>query len=122
MRLSTIVIAVAALAGATVLARTAPAQPIAEDPPTRTIQCIDVGGQEIPPVCQVPASRLEKREYICTCPNGGQRVEVAVCAKGQTPPAAGKALNIARRDAIRDGSLVGDTVAGKPICVAPRNG
>jgi hypothetical protein len=45
---------------------------------------------------------------------------VAVCAKGQKPPPEGKALNIARREAARDGSLRGDTVGGQPICVAPR--
>ena len=39
---------------------------------------IEVGGQLIPPSCNVPGSRLDSREYICTCPNGGQRVEVAM--------------------------------------------
>ncbi|MBX3485776.1 hypothetical protein [Phenylobacterium sp.] len=97
------------------------AQPIDENPPTKTIQCIDVGGQSIPASCNVPGSRLDPREYICTCPNGGQRVEVAVCAKGQKPPAESKALNVARREGIRDGSLLGDTVKGQAICVAPRN-
>lgn len=97
------------------------AQPISENPPTRTIQCIEVGGQLIPASCNVPGSRLDTREYICTCPAGGQRVDVAICAKGQKPPPESKALNIARRTAVRDGSLVGDTVDGRPICVAPRN-
>ena len=110
-----ILIAALALAGA------AHAQPISENPPTRTIQCIEVGGQLIPASCQVPGTRLDTREYICTCPNGGQRVDVAICAKGQKPPPESKALNIARRTAIRDGSLVGDTVDGRPICAAPRN-
>ena len=69
----------------------------------------------------MPGSRLETREYICTCPNGGQRVDVSICPKGTKPPPESKALNIARRTAIRDGSLVGDTVDGRPICAAPRN-
>ncbi|MBL8557036.1 MAG: hypothetical protein JNL41_22375 [Phenylobacterium sp.] len=115
MRLHTLGALVALCAGA------AYAQPIDENPPTRTIQCIDVGGQLIAASCNVPGSRLDPREYICTCPNGGQRVEVAVCAKGQKPPAESRALNIARREAIRDGSLLGDTVKGQAICVAPRN-
>jgi hypothetical protein len=102
------------------VAGAAAAQPISENPPTRTIQCIDVGGQSIPPVCKVPGSRLDLREDICTCPNGGQRLDVAVCAKGQKPPPESKALNIARREALRDGSLLGDTLEGQPICVAPR--
>lgn len=101
-------------------AAAAAAQPISENPPTKTIQCIDVGGQSIPPVCKVPGSRLDPREDICTCPNGGQRIEVAVCAKGQKPPPEGRALNAARTAAARDGTLIGDTVAGQPICVAPR--
>ena len=116
MRLSSLGLVVVLAAGA------AAAQPVNENPPTRTIQCIDVGGQLIPATCNVPGSRLDPREYICTCPNGGQRVDVAVCAKGQKPPAESLALNIARREGIRDGSLVGDTVKGQAICVAPRNG
>lgn len=116
MRLQMLGLALALAAGA------ATAQPISENPPTRTIQCIEVGGQIIPPVCQVPASRLDPREYICTCPNGGQRVEVSICAKGQKAPPENKALDVARRLGIKDGSLVGDMVGDRAICVAPRNG
>lgn len=116
MRLQMLGLALALAAGA------ASAQPISENPPTKTIQCIEVGGQSIPPVCQVPGSRLDPREYICTCPNGGQRVEASVCAKGQKPPPESKALDIARRLGIKDGTLVGDKVGDHPICVAPRNG
>jgi hypothetical protein len=116
MRIQTLTLLAAfALAGA------ASAQPANENPPSKTIQCIEVGGQQIPPVCDVPASRIESREYICICPAGGQRVDVAVCAKGQKPPAESKALNVVRREASRDGSLVGDTINGQPICAAPRN-
>jgi hypothetical protein len=114
MRIQTFGLAMALAAGA------ASAQPISENPPTKTIQCIESGGVLIPAVCNVPASRLDPREYICTCPTGGLRVEVAICGKGQTPPAEGKALDNARAVGIKDGSLLGDTVNGKPICVAPR--
>jgi hypothetical protein len=114
MRLQMLGLAAALMAGA------AGAQPINENPPTRTIQCIDVGGNLIPATCNVPGSRLDTREYICTCPNGGQRVDVAICAKGQKAPPEGKALNLARREGIRDGTLIGDMVKGQPICVAPR--
>jgi hypothetical protein len=98
----------------------AAAQPISENPPTRTIQCIDVGGQQIPPVCQVPGSRLDLREDICSCPNGGQRIDVAVCGKGQNAPPEGRALNKARAESLRTGTLIGATFRGHPICVAPR--
>ena len=116
MRLQMLGLVMALGAGAAI------AQPINENPPTRTIQCIEVGGQIIPPVCDVPASRLDSREYICTCPNGGQRLEVSICPKGQKPPPEGKALDIARRLGMKDGSLVGDKVGDRAICVAPRNG
>ena len=115
MRLPTLAAILVLAAGA------APAQPINENPPSKTIQCIEVGGQEIPAVCRVPGSRLDPREIICTCPAGGQRVEVAVCAKGERQPPEGRALNRVRREAVRDGSLLGDTFKGRPICVKPRN-
>lgn len=105
---------------AAVAASSAMAQPFNESPPTRTIQCIEAGGHLVPPICQVPASRIDPREFICICPSGGLQVDVALCAKGQRPPPEGKALNVARREGIRDGSLVGDTLNGQPICVAPR--
>lgn len=88
--------------------------------PVTTVQCIEVSGQSIPAVCTAPGSRLDKREYLCTCPDGGMRVDVPVCAKDQPEPAEGKALIRARRDAHKDGSLVGDMIDGRQICVAPR--
>ena len=106
---------------AVLAAGAAAAQPVSENPPKTTIQCIDVGGLLIPPDCRVQASRLNAREDICTCPAGGDRVPVAVCQKGQTAPPEGKKLNIARREGLKDGSLIGDTIDGRPICVAPRN-
>lgn len=115
MRVSILIAAAVTAAGAAV------AQPINENPPTKTIQCIEVSGQQIPPTCRVPGSRLDPREDICTCIAGGQRVEVAVCGKGEKAPPEGKALNIARRKGARDGSLVGDTLPdGRKICVEPR--
>lgn len=85
-------------------------------PGDRTIQCISVGGQLIPKSCDVADGRLAGRERMCTCPLGGVRVEVPICVRGQTPPGESKSLNVARRTGARDGTLVGDTVNGKPIC------
>ena len=90
------------------------AQPMA--PSDWTIQCISSGGQLIPKSCDVADGRLADRERMCTCPLGGVRVEVAICSKSQKPPGESKALSIVRRTAARDGTLVGDTVNGKPIC------
>lgn len=102
------------------LATAAQAQaPLNQNPPRQTEICLDVNGDILPVVCQAPASRLDKREDICMCPQG-VRTEVAVCGPGESPPADTKALNAIRRDASRDGSLMGDLFEGKPICVAPR--
>ena len=96
------------------------AQPLNGNLPTKTIQCVEVDGELIPAVCQAPSSRIDPREHICTCPKGGQRVEVAICAEGQREPPDDKALAQARREGARDGSLIGDKVGDRPICVAPR--
>ena len=91
------------------------------NPPTSTIQCVGVSGKPEPVVCKAPASRLDAREDICTCPVNGMRTEVAICAKGERETPDSLAANRVRREAARDGSLIGDTFEGRPICVAPRN-
>lgn len=107
-----------ALLAATVLAfcaGAASAQPA--KPLTRSI-CIDVGGQSLPAVCKRSGSRFDKVEDICICPQG-RRVDVPVCRPGETPPGESLAFEKFRRDASRDGSLVGDAYQNKPICIAP---
>jgi len=98
----------------------ASAQPIGENPPSWTIQCIEVSGRSVPPVCQAPASRLDAREDICNCSGGGLRVEVDICAMDERPPSENRALDVARREASRDGSLRGDKVGEQRICVPSR--
>lgn len=88
--------------------------------PDKTEICLDVSGGTLPIVCKVPASRLDKREDICSCPQG-MRTTVAVCGPGQTAPGETVALDAVRREAARDGSLIGDLFQGQPICVAPRD-
>lgn len=96
------------------------AQPINENPPTTTIQCIDVSGRSVPARCQVPASRIDQSEYICIC-DDGRRVEASVCPAGVREPADSLALMRARREALRaKPTLVGATFNGQPMCVAPR--
>jgi len=94
--------------------------PLSQNPPTQTIICLDVSGATLPVSCKVPASRLDKREDICVC-NTGRRVDVPICAPGVRAPAENVALNRARRDAAKDGSLIGDLFEGQPMCVAGRN-
>ncbi|WP_309087507.1 hypothetical protein [Phenylobacterium sp.] len=96
------------------------AQPINERPPTWTIQCIEVSGDTVPAACRVPASRTDQSEFICTCPAGGMRTRVPICGPGERPPSENVALNRVRREASRDGSLEGDRIDGRQICVAPR--
>jgi hypothetical protein len=46
---------------------------------------------------------------------------VPICPPGVRAPGETVALNRARRDAARDGSLIGDMFEGQPMCVAGRN-
>lgn len=108
------------IAAVALTASGAAAADMTSNPPKQTSICLDVSGQTLPVICKVPASRLDKREDICQCPEG-VRVDVAVCAPGQRPPPDGLALDKVRRVAAKDGSLIGDTFEGRPICVEPRN-
>jgi hypothetical protein len=112
----------AALAALTLTAGVAQAQDRARSflTPATTDICLDVSGGTLPAVCKVPASRLDKREDICVCPEG-MRTTVPVCGPGQSAPRENLALNAARRTAAKDGSLIGDLFQGQPICVAPRD-
>lgn len=112
----------AALAALTLTAGAAQAQDRARShlTPATTDICLDVSGGTLPAVCKVPASRLDKREDICVCPEG-MRTTVPVCGPDQTAPRETVALNVFRRDAGRDGNLTGDVFHGQQICVAPRD-
>jgi hypothetical protein len=113
-------IRVSMIAAFALAASTAQAADMNSNPPTQSQVCLDVSGQSLPTVCRVPASRLDRREDICQCPQG-RLVDIAVCATGQHPPPDGIALDKVRRLAAKDGSLIGDRFNGQPICVAPRN-
>ena len=93
---------------------------LSRNPPVKTEVCLDVSGATLPVVCRGPGSRLDKREDICTCPQG-DKVEIAICGPGEKPPAENVAYDRALRLAARDGSLLGDMYEGKRMCVAPRN-
>lgn len=89
--------------------------------PTVTTACIDVAGRSLPVTCRVQAGRLNAREDICQCLNGGRQVTVSVCPAGVKPPTESAAYERARLAAIKKDSLVGATWQGQPMCVAPRN-
>ena len=89
--------------------------------PTMGILCLDVGGQARAPVCQGASSRIDQRYDICVCENE-QRVAVPVCGDGEKPISEDRAYELARKDAARDGTLVGDLYEGRQMCVRARNG
>ena len=88
--------------------------------PTMTVQCVDVSGRILPARCNVPASRLDKSEYICLCPAGGQRIDVPICAKDERPPPESARFERLRKELSRDGTLAGDSFEGRRICAEPR--
>jgi len=112
-------IALLAIAAAALVGGAAAAQPGRNDPAT-TIICLDPGGRSRPATCRVPTSRLDRGEYICQC-TSGQPVSVAICPPRVAPPPESRALERARRESLRRGSLVGATFQGRPMCVAPRH-
>ncbi|WP_304171098.1 hypothetical protein [Phenylobacterium aquaticum] len=109
IRLSLIAFTAALLGGAPALA----------DPqmnPAMTTVCLDVGGESLPVVCQMPGSRLDRRDVFCHCPEG-QRVDAPVCGAHEPAPPESLAYDKARRVAGRDGTLVGDSFQGRRMCV-----
>jgi hypothetical protein len=112
------------IAGAalSLIAGFATAQPVGENPPTTTILCLDVAGRTQAATCKVPASRLDPTEDICLCGGASERVVAPICPPGVNPPSETAAFEHARHKAIKNGSLVGATWQGQPMCVAPRPG
>jgi hypothetical protein len=116
---STILLSLAALGLSVGLAC---ADPLSDNPPKSTTICLNTGGQMIPARCQIgEASRLDAREDICICPAGAQQVKAPVCPPGVNPAPESAAVERARMQALKNGSLVGATWQGQPMCVAPRN-
>jgi hypothetical protein len=112
-----VLIAATALAASSGLAMAQ--SPLSENPPTQRVICIDVGGQNLPAVCKAPASRIDQRPDICSCPQGTM-VDAPICAAGVKPPIETLKFERARKLAARDGSLIGDLYQGQPMCVSPR--
>lgn len=89
--------------------------------PTVTSICIEPGGRTLPVTCRAQPSHIDPREDICQCLDGGQQVTISVCPPGVRPPAESAAYERARAEAVKNGSVVGATWQGRPMCVAPRN-
>ncbi len=97
------------------------ASPDSATHPKMGVMCLDVGGESRPAVCRGSSSRIDQGYDICLCENA-QRVETPICAKGQRPISENRSYELARKDAARDGTLVGDRYEGRQMCVRPRNG
>ena len=91
-------------------------------PPTegRHMICLQ-NGRMLPVSCRVQPGRLSDYQGSCSCGDSANEVVVPVCAAGERQPAESRGLQIARRSAARDGSLVGDRFEGSPMCVTARN-
>jgi len=86
----------------------------------RTAVCVDVNGMLRAADCRGQPSRLQTREDICLCTGGGHRVEASICPPGVSPPGESLAVAKARNEIVRtQGTLVGATFEGQPLCVAP---
>jgi hypothetical protein len=106
-------------AAAALMSGPALAQSVAD--PGVTSICLDPGGQTRPVTCRSQnASRINQREDICQCLHGGDQVTVPFCPRGVKPPAESAAFEHARRSAVVNGSLVGASYQGRPICVESR--
>jgi hypothetical protein len=100
----------------------APASPSGPTPSVSSTQdgiaCLDVNGRKKGPVCR-RGDVMTPMSDICQCPMSTDRVIAPICAPGEKPPPESADLMVARRKAAEDGSLIGDTFHGKPICVLP---
>jgi hypothetical protein len=94
----------------------APAAAADNHKPRTRIICIDVGGQSLPAVCRRVGGRLERASEVCSCPEG-RPVEAPLCGPGERAPEETLAFERARRDAARDGTLVGDRQNGRSFCI-----
>ena len=87
---------------------------------TLATACIDVSGsQEVVKCVRHGWSHFSTDEGFCSCPVPSREVKATPCARGESPPPEDAEYRAALRAASQDGSLVGDTYHGKPICVAP---
>lgn len=78
--------------------------------------CLEVDGSTLPVTCHVSGSRAHPEEDICLCA-AGARIDAPVCGAGEHAPGEDLALYHARREAARDGTLIGDSYRGAPMCV-----
>jgi hypothetical protein len=79
------------------------------------MMCLETNGSETPAVCRVGDAWHDAD--LCSCGDGGMRFSVPVCAPGEKPPPDNVALDRARKDAMKAGTLDNLTVNGRHVCV-----
>ena len=90
--------------------------------PEEGMICLETNGAEAPSTCQ--RGDVWHDADLCTC-QSGMRFKIPVCAPGEKPPPDSVAVDRARRDAMKSGTLYGASYNGHPMCVDvhhPRSG
>jgi hypothetical protein len=85
--------------------------------------CLDGSGHQKSVQCRgQDASRLNQQQDICICPGATRQVTAPLCPAGVKPPPESMDYVQARLKAITNGSVVGATWHGQPMCVSPHSG
>jgi len=79
-----------------------------------TYMCLEPSGASRPAVCDRVLNT--SGDDFCRCPPLTTKVRAEFCADGETPPGQSAAFERARREAARDGSLIGDEYDGRRMC------
>jgi hypothetical protein len=86
--------------------------------------CIDGAGSMEPAVCSLPGPAVAGKPPgtgVCRCPATAQKITAPYCASGERPPVETREYRAAVQAAASgDGTLVGDSFNGKPMCILPR--
>jgi hypothetical protein len=80
-----------------------------------TYVCLDTGGASRGAICERALN--SSQDDFCRCPANTDKVKVAVCEPGQTPPSQSASYERAMHVASSDGSLLGDTYGDQAMCV-----
>jgi len=82
--------------------------------------CVDTSGYMEPAICSVKVPSKNAMGF-CQCTSVAQKIDAPLCLGGDKQPTDTSDYRQAVLAAIRgDGSLVGDSYNGKPMCVPPR--
>lgn len=79
--------------------------------------CIEPSGASRGAICDRTLN--SSGDDFCRCPPLTTKVRAEVCDPGEAKPPESPEFERARREAARDGSLVGDVYDGRRMCVRP---